>query len=207
MKDHKTRLRWHLPPVLTARDQAALSALDARVAAALHRGILVAGAAGVRPRRRKIMPARPANAPNLLGALPHLPALALQAARALLLPLPAHLGMGLFPGVGLVAHAAAQAEHEVEGRLLLNVVVREGAAILELLAREDQALLVGRDALLVLDLGLDVVNRVRRLHLESDRLARQGLDEDLHRARPPRAASTLTEQEHALHTIDNVKAK
>ena len=63
MKDHKTR--WHLPPVLTARDQAALSALDARVAAALHRGILVAGAAGVRPRRRKIMPARPANAPIL----------------------------------------------------------------------------------------------------------------------------------------------
>ena len=29
-----------------------------------------------------------------------------------------------------------------------------------LLAREDQPLLVGRDALLVLDLGLDVVDRV-----------------------------------------------
>merc|ERR1719198_195434 len=46
-------------------------------------------------------------------------------------------------------HAAAQAEHQVEGRLLLDVVVREGAAVLELLAGEDQALLVGRDALLV----------------------------------------------------------
>jgi hypothetical protein len=34
----------------------------------------------------------------------------------------------------------------VEGGLLLDVVVREGAAILELLAREDQALLVGGDA-------------------------------------------------------------
>ena len=33
------------------------------------------------------------------------------------------------------------------------------AAVLELLARKDQALLVRRDALLVLDLGLDVVNR------------------------------------------------
>jgi hypothetical protein len=34
----------------------------------------------------------------------------------------------------------------VEGGLLLDVVVREGAAILELLAREDQALLVRGDA-------------------------------------------------------------
>jgi streptomycin 6-kinase len=43
-------------------------------------------------------------------------------------------------------HAAAEAEDEVEGRLLLDVVVGEGAAILELLAREDEALLVGRDS-------------------------------------------------------------
>jgi hypothetical protein len=33
----------------------------------------------------------------------------------------------------------------VEGGLLLNVIVAEGAAVLELLAGEDQALLVGRD--------------------------------------------------------------
>ena len=67
--------------------------------------------------------------------------------------------------------AAAETEHEVEGGLLLDVVVREGAAILELLAREDQALLVGGDALLVLDLGLDVVDGVGRLNLEGDGLA------------------------------------
>merc|ERR550514_2147823 len=77
-------------------------------------------------------------------------------------------------------HAATQAKHQVQGRLLLNVVVGEGAAVLELLAGEDQALLIGRDALLVLNLGLDVVNRVRRLHLEGDRLAGEGLDKDLH---------------------------
>ena len=47
-------------------------------------------------------------------------------------------------------------------------------------ALEDQALLVGRDALLVLDLGLDVVNGVRGLDIEGDGLAGQGLDEDLH---------------------------
>ena len=67
----------------------------------------------------------------------------------------------------------------MERRLLLDVVVAERAAVLELLARENQALLVGRDALLVLDLLLHVVDRVRRLDVERDRLAREGLDEDL----------------------------
>jgi hypothetical protein len=63
---------------------------------------------------------------------------------------------------------------------LLDVVVAERASILQLLAGEDQALLVWWDALLVLDLGLDVVDCVARLHLEGDGLARQGLHEDLH---------------------------
>ena len=39
----------------------------------------------------------------------------------------------------------------------MDVVVGKGAAILELLAGEDQALLVRGNALLVLDLGLDIV--------------------------------------------------
>ena len=49
-----------------------------------------------------------------------------------------------------------------------------------LLAGEDEALLIGRDALLVLDLGLDVVDGVGGLDVEGDGLARQGLDENLH---------------------------
>jgi hypothetical protein len=57
-------------------------------------------------------------------------------------------------------HAAAKTEHQMQSRLLLDVVVRQRAPVLELLAREDQALLVWRDALLVLDLLLDVVDRV-----------------------------------------------
>jgi hypothetical protein len=77
-------------------------------------------------------------------------------------------------------HTTAQAEDEVESRLLLDVVVREGAAVLELLASKDEALLVGGNALLVLDLALDVVDRVRRLHLEGDGLAGESLDKDLH---------------------------
>ncbi|GET93442.1 polyubiquitin, putative [Leishmania tarentolae] len=79
-------------------------------------------------------------------------------------------------------HAAAQAQHQVQRGLLLDVVVRERAALLQLLAGEDQALLVRRDALLVLDLGLHVLNRVARLHLQRDRLAGQRLHEDLHAA-------------------------
>jgi hypothetical protein len=42
--------------------------------------------------------------------------------------------------------AAAQAEHKVQRRLLLDVVVRERAAVLELLSGEDEALLVRGDA-------------------------------------------------------------
>jgi hypothetical protein len=54
-------------------------------------------------------------------------------------------------------NAATETEHQVQSRLLLDVVVGERAAVLELLAREDQALLVRGNAFLVLDLGLDIV--------------------------------------------------
>jgi len=39
-----------------------------------------------------------------------------------------------------------QAQHQVQGGLLLDVVVRQGAAVLQLLAGEDEALLVRGDA-------------------------------------------------------------
>jgi len=61
-----------------------------------------------------------------------------------------------------------ETEDQVEGRLLLDVVIRKGAAILELLSGEDETLLVWGDTFLVLDLGLDVVDGVRRLNLEGD---------------------------------------
>ena len=77
-------------------------------------------------------------------------------------------------------HSTAKAEHEVQRRFLLDVVVRKRAAVLELLAGKDQALLIGGNALLVLDLLLHVLDGVRRLDVEGDGLAREGLDEDLH---------------------------
>ena len=68
----------------------------------------------------------------------------------------------------------------MQGGFLLDVVVREGAAILQLLAGENEPLLVWGDAFLVLDLALDCFNGVRGLDIEGDGLAGQGLDEDLH---------------------------
>merc|ERR1719308_544874 len=51
-------------------------------------------------------------------------------------------------------------EHKVEGGLLLDVVVGQGPAILQLLAGEDQPLLVRGDSLLVLDLSLDIFDGI-----------------------------------------------
>merc|ERR1711939_624178 len=88
-------------------------------------------------------------------------------------------------------HATTEAEDEVESRLLLDVVVGERAAVLELLTSEDEALLVGGNTLLVLDLLLHVLDGVGRLDLEGNGLAGQGLDEDLH---------TATKTEHEVES-------
>ncbi|KFU89570.1 hypothetical protein M959_10157, partial [Chaetura pelagica] len=77
-------------------------------------------------------------------------------------------------------HATPQTKHKMQSRLLLDVVVRQGAPVFQLLASKDQPLLVGGNAFLVLDLGLDIFNGVTGLHLQGDGLACQGLHEDLH---------------------------
>ena len=59
----------------------------------------------------------------------------------------------------------------MEGGFLLDVVVSQGSAVVELLAGEDESLLVWGDTLLVLDLGLDVFNGVRRLDIKCDGLS------------------------------------
>jgi len=64
------------------------------------------------------------------------------------------------PTSGRILIATTQAQHQVEGRLLLDVVVGQSATVLQLLAGKDQALLVWRDTLLVLDLALDILNCV-----------------------------------------------
>jgi len=77
-------------------------------------------------------------------------------------------------------HATPETEDKVKSRLLLDVVVRESATVLELLSGKDEALLVRRDALLILDLGLDIVNSITRFNLEGDGFPCESLYEDLH---------------------------
>src|SRR5579883_3679169 len=67
----------------------------------------------------------------------------------------------------LHAAATSQAQHQVQRALLLDVVVRQGAAILQLLASEDEALLIRGNALLVLSsthsVSIAASNRAQRL--------------------------------------------
>merc|ERR1719223_1781787 len=86
-------------------------------------------------------------------------------------------------GVGLLLAlltSTEKTENEVEGGLLLDVVVRKSTPIFELLPGEDQTLLVRGNTLLVLNLLFDSLDGVRRLHLKGDSLSCQGLDKDLH---------------------------
>merc|ERR1712159_315493 len=76
-------------------------------------------------------------------------------------------------------------QDQVKRRLLLNDVIGQRAAVLELLASEDEALLVRRNPFLVLNLSLDIVDGIRRLHIEGDGLAGQRLHEDLHTSAEP----------------------
>ena len=77
-------------------------------------------------------------------------------------------------------HTTAEAKNQVEGWLLLDVVVAEGSAVFKLLSSEDEALLIWGDTFLVLDLSFDVFNRVRWLNIEGNGLTGEGLNEDLH---------------------------
>ena len=77
-------------------------------------------------------------------------------------------------------HTTTQTKNQMEGRLLLNVVVGKSTTIFQLLPSEDKALLVRGDSLLVLNLRLHVVDGIRRLHFQRDRLAGESLHENLH---------------------------
>lgn len=58
----------------------------------------------------------------------------------------------------------------MEGRFLLDVIVGKGSTVFKLLPSENQTLLIRRNALLVLNLRLHIVDRVGRLDLKSNGL-------------------------------------
>ena len=66
--------------------------------------------------------------------------------------------------------SSPEAKNQVERGFLLDVVVRESSAVLKLLSSKDETLLIRGDSLLVLDLSLHVIDRVRRLNIKRDGL-------------------------------------
>ncbi len=73
-----------------------------------------------------------------------------------------------------------ETKNEMEGRLLLDVVIAKGSAILELLTGKDESLLIRGNSLLILNLGLYVIDSIGGLDIKGDGLTREGLNEDLH---------------------------
>jgi len=104
-----------------------------------------------------------------------------------------------FAGEGLDEnlHATPQTEDQVESRFLLNVVIREGSAIFELLAGENQPLLVGGNSFLVLNLCLDIFDGITWLDFQRDGFTGERFDKDLH-------ASSQTENQMESRFFLNV---
>ena len=75
---------------------------------------------------------------------------------------------------------SSETKHQVKSWLLLDVVVAQSAAVFKLLAGEDKTLLVWRDALLVLDLCLHVLNGVAGFDVEGNGFSGKSLYENLH---------------------------
>lgn len=67
-------------------------------------------------------------------------------------------------------HTTTETKDEMKSGFLLNVVIGQGAAIFKLLAGKDETLLIRRNAFLVLNFRLDIVDCVGRLHLQGDSL-------------------------------------
>ena len=94
---------------------------------------------------------------------------------------------------------------------LLNVVIRKGSTVLELLSGKDKSLLVRRNTLLVLDLGLNVVDGIGRLDLEGDGLSSQARKEkergrsakglDASRSREERKERELTSSRRSAYLL------
>ena len=97
-----------------------------------------------------------------------------------------NVGLGLLLSLdlgGLVSHlsgtsqrtvhltSSTQTEDQVEGGLLLDVVIRKSASVLQLLSSEDQTLLIWGNSLLVLNLSLNVFDGIRGLDVQSNGLS------------------------------------
>ena len=100
---------------------------------------------------------------------------------------------GVGPRGGLLwwppRHTSHEAQHQQKCGFIWNVVIGERAAIFQLLASKDEALLVRWDPFLVLDRCMHVINGVTGLHVQCNGFAREGFDEKQH---------TSTEVQHQV---------
>jgi len=96
------------------------------------------------------------------------------------------LGFDIFNGVGRLnlegdgfsgksldedLHTTSKTKYEMKSALFLDVVVRKSASIFKLLTSKDETLLIWRDSLLVLNLGLHILDGIRWLDLKGDGLS------------------------------------
>ena len=79
--------------------------------------------------------------------------------------------------------SSTQTEDQMKSGLLLDVVIRKGTTVFQLLSSEDQTLLIWRNTLLVLDLSLYILDGVRGLHVQCNSLSGKRLHKDLHDSR------------------------
>ena len=80
------------------------------------------------------------------------------------------LGLGVDLLLALLS-SSTETKDQVQSALLLDVVVTQGAAILELLSSEDKTLLIRGNSLLILDLCLYVIDSIRWLNIKRNGLA------------------------------------
>ncbi len=67
--------------------------------------------------------------------------------------------------------STSQTQDKVKGGLLLDVVITQSAAILQLLSGKDKTLLIRRDSFLILNLSLDIIDCVAGFNIQCDGLA------------------------------------
>jgi len=65
-------------------------------------------------------------------------------------------------------HSSSETEYEMKCGFLLDVVIRKGASIFQLLASKNQTLLIWGNAFLILNFGLYIFNSIRWFNLKSD---------------------------------------
>jgi len=79
-----------------------------------------------------------------------------------------------------ISKTSSESEDEVKSGFMINVVICKSAIVLKLLSCEDESLLIRRDAFLVLNLGLNVLDSIRWLNIKSDCFALKCFNENLH---------------------------